>query len=179
MELDDVAFWAGQGFGFLALALCIAAFSCRVDDRLMVILIFANCSFAIQYLLFGSFVAASLVGLVLIRIVLARRFKGSLTVLGAMIATNLMVAAIVWQGPLDLLALTAALLGTVGMISLSGIPMRIVLAGAALCWLCLNLALGSIGAALAEALAFCANLVTIARLKREKGVPQEAQRWAT
>ena len=179
MELDDVAFWAGQGSGFLALALCITAFACKSDDRLMVILIFANCSFALQYLLFGSYVAASLVGLVLIRIVLARRFKGSRTVLGTMITTNLVVAALVWQGPLDLFALAAALLGTVGMIALSGIPMRIVLAGAALCWLCLNLALGSVGAALAEALALVANLVTIARLKRERGVPEEAQRWAT
>ena len=47
-----------------------------------------------------------------------------------------------------------------------GIPMRLFLAGAGLAWMGNNIAIGSVGATLAEALVVCTNAITILRLRR-------------
>ncbi|HET8849527.1 MAG TPA: YgjV family protein [Marinobacter sp.] len=52
--MADFAFWAGQFFGLLSLLLCIWAFSCKQDDRLLMLLLSANVAFALQFLCLGS-----------------------------------------------------------------------------------------------------------------------------
>ncbi len=64
----------GQAVSFTALALCIVAFSSKRDDRLFVILVFANVAFAAQFALFQSWVASGISALIVLRIVLARRY---------------------------------------------------------------------------------------------------------
>lgn len=164
----DPQWLAGQLLGLVALALCLVAFSSKRDDRLLVILIAANVAFALHFVCFERWVAAGLTALIVLRIVLVRRYKGRWPVMLAMLAASLVTAVLTWQGPQDWLALTAAVLGTVGMFMLHGISMRWVLAAAAGAWTLNNLVIGSIGGTLAEALIMVTNLVTIARLMRDR-----------
>lgn len=159
---------AGQLAGFIAFGLCIVAFASRDDDRLLLALLFANVAFTAQYLFFGAMAAAGVTTVNLLRILLARRYYGSRPVLvGVLVATGA-VTAFNWQGPLDFLPLAAGFLGTVAMLALRGIPMRACLAAAALCWLMLNISIGSVGATVAELLALATNLTTMARLASAK-----------
>ncbi|MHB0774891.1 YgjV family protein [Halomonas sp. WWR20] len=175
MEDFSLRLIAGQAVSLVALALCIVAFASKRDDRLLVILIFANVAFALHFVLFESWVAAGLTALIVLRIILVRHFKGSWPMMLAILTASLAMAALTWQRPLDLLPLIATVLGTVGMFILRGIPMRLFLAGAALAWTLNNLFIGSIGGTLAEALILITNFVTIARLARDRRYTAVAQ----
>lgn len=167
--MDDVSMrWLlGQGISLVALGLCIAAFASKRDDRLLVLALFANIAFALQFALFESWVAAGIAGLIVLRIALVRRFPGNATIMTAMLVATLGIAALTWQGLHDAPALAAGLLGTYGMFMLRGIPMRALLAAAAFCWIVSNVLAGSIGGTLAETLIFVTNLVTMWRIRRD------------
>lgn len=159
---------AGQLVSLVALGLCIVGFASKRDDRLMLLLISANVAFALQFALFGSWTAAVLSLLVIGRIMLARRYIGSWRVLLAVLAVNLIAAVLTWQSPVDLFAIAAAVFGSIGMFMLRGIPMRLMLAAAAVAWMLNNIAIGSIGGTLAEAMVLVTNFITIYRLARMK-----------
>lgn len=159
---------AGQLFGMIALAICLVAFSSRNDDRLLVLLISANVAFALQFAFFSSWTAAALTVLVIVRIVLARRFTGSQWVMWMVLAMNGVAATLTWQSWVDVFALTAATLGTIAMFQLRGIAMRVVLGAAAFAWMLNNLVIGSIGGTLAEGLIFITNIITIVRMARAR-----------
>ncbi|KFF47445.1 membrane protein [Gammaproteobacteria bacterium MFB021] len=162
----DATTLAAQLGGLIALGFIILAFASRQDDRLLLHLIFANVAFAVHFLLFGEWTAAGITLLVIVRILLARRYRGDWRVMLGMLALNLAVALAVARGPADLWPLVATLFGTVGMFMLRGIPMRLCLAAAALAWLINNALIGSLGGIVAELLALVTNLVTIWRLRR-------------
>lgn len=159
---------AGQFFGLVALVICLVAFASKNDDRLLVLLISANVAFALQFVFFASWTAAVLTLLVIVRIILARRYVGSKAVMAAVIVANFVATALTWQSAVDILPLMAAMFGTLGMFMLRGIAMRVVLGLAALCWMLNNLAIGSVGGTLAEGLIVVTNMVTIIRMARAK-----------
>lgn len=168
--MDDFSarFIAGQIVSLMALAFCIVGFASRRDDRLFVCLIFANIAFALQFALFRSWVAAAVSALIVLRVVLVRRYKGNSLMMALMLVATVVVAALNWHRWLDLAALTAGALGTVGMFMLEGIAMRLVLAAAAFCWVVNNALISSIGGTLAESLICVTNAITICRLARER-----------
>lgn len=168
MEDISLRLIAAQAVSLIALALCIAAFASKRDERLLVLLIFANVAFAVHFVLFESWVAASVTVLIVLRVILVRRFKGSWLTMSLLLAANAIMAMLTWQGPLDMLPMTAAVLGTVGMFMLHGIPMRFFLGGAALIWTIYNLLIGSIGGTLAEAIILVTNFITISRMARDR-----------
>lgn len=168
MPLTDPLWLGGQAAGMIALALCVLAFASKKDDRLFLILIGANIAFTAQFLFFQSWVAAILTFLIIIRLMLVRRYKRSLPVMSGLLAASGLAAWLTWSGPLDSLALTATVLGTLGMFLLHGIAMRWVLALAALTWALNNFLLGSVGGTLAELLIVTTNLTTIWRMHRDK-----------
>ncbi|HKK56717.1 YgjV family protein [Marinobacter sp.] len=165
MTMTDMA---GQIVSLVALAFCILGFASKRDDRLMVLLISANVAFALQFALFGSWTAAILSLLVIGRIILARRYLGNWQVMLAVLVVNLVAAALTWRSPVDFFAIAAAIFGTVGMFMLRGIPMRLMLAGAAVCWMLNNIVIGSVGGTLAEGMVVITNFITIFRLARMK-----------
>lgn len=167
MEELSLRWLAGQGVSLVALALCLVAFASKRDDKLFVLLLFANVAFAAQFALFASWVAAGISALIVVRIALVRRFPRHRALMVGMLFATLAVAALTWSGPRDLPALAAGLLGTWGMFMLRGIAMRVTLAVAAFCWVLSNLLAGSIGGTLAESLIFVTNVVTILRLRRD------------
>lgn len=158
---------AGQIAGFVALALCLVAFASRNDERLLAVLVFGNLAFVLQYALLEAWVAAAISVLVWVRTVLARRLQGSRPAMVVMLAAAFLVAALTWQGPMDVFPLAAGIFGTVSMFLLRGIPLRIGLAATALCWVITDIAIAAIGALLADLLVFVTNLLTIARMARE------------
>jgi len=165
VSLTDLA---GQIVSLIALGFCIAGFASKQDDRLMVLLISANVAFAVQFALFGSWTAAVLSLLVIGRIMLARRYLGNWPVMLAVLAVNAVAAVVTWKSPVDIFAITAAVLGTVGMFMLRGIPLRLMLAGAAISWMLNNIMIGSVGGTLAEGMVVITNFITIYRLIRMK-----------
>lgn len=165
----------GQIVGLIALGLCIAAFANKRDDRLLLIFIFANVAFAGQFFLLGGWVAGAISCLIVLRILLVRRFKQSQFVMGTMLAATGLVAFLTWQGPLDTVPLVAGLIGTYAMFMLRGIPMRVLLAIAAACWMLANYLSGSLGAFIAEGLILVTNTVTIFRIYRERPVSYDWQ----
>ncbi|WP_163559262.1 YgjV family protein [Halomonas sp. NO4] len=167
--MDEISLrWLlGQGVSLTALALCLVAFASKRDDRLFVLLLFANVAFAAQFALFQSWVAAGISALIVLRIALARRFHANQRLMYLMLVATLAITVLMWNGLRDLPALAAGLLGTYGMFMLRGIAMRLVLAAAAFCWIVSNVLAGSIGGTLAESLIFVTNVITIVRLKRD------------
>jgi hypothetical protein len=159
---------AGQIVSLIALGFCIFGFNSKRDDRLMVLLIAANVAFALQFALFGSWTAAILSFLVIGRIMLARRYMGSWQVMLAVLVVNLVAALLSWRSPVDFFAIAAAVFGTLGMFMLRGIPMRLMLAAAAVAWMLNNIAIGSVGGTLAEAVVLVVNFITIYRLAKMK-----------
>ncbi|MGM0785695.1 MAG: YgjV family protein [Pseudomonadota bacterium] len=167
MEELSLRWLIGQGVSLTALALCVVAFASKRDDRLFVLLLFANVAFATQFALFESWVAAGISALIVLRIALARRFHANRRLMYLMLTATLAITVLMWAGPRDIPALAAGLLGTYGMFMLRGIAMRLVLAAAAFCWIVSNVLAGSIGGTLAETLIFVTNLITILRLRRD------------
>lgn len=159
---------AGQIVSLIALGFCIVGFASKRDDRLMVLLIAANVAFALQFALFSSWTAAVLSFLVIGRIMLARRYVGNWQVMLAVLAVNLIAALLTWRSPVDFFAIAAAIFGTLGMFMLRGIPMRLMLAAAAVAWMLNNIAIGSVGGTLAEAMVLVTNFITIYRLTKMK-----------
>ncbi|WP_438765564.1 YgjV family protein [Kushneria sp. TE3] len=166
--LDSVGPLAGQFFGLVSLLLCLLAFASRRDERLMVLLILANVAFALQFAFLGSWTAAALSLVVILRIALARRYPGNRWVMAGVLAASALVAMLTWQGMADLPALVAMVIGTTGMFLLKGIAMRVFLALAAVAWLFSHWLAGAAGGMLAEALVIVTSLVTIIRLMRAK-----------
>jgi len=163
----------GQLAGLVALAFCIAGFANRNDDRLMVLLISANVAFALMFAFFESWTAAALTVLVILRIALARRYQRNWKIMAGILAVNLLVAWVTWKTTTDVFPLTAAILGTIGMFMLRGIPLRIMLGLAALAWMLNNIVIGSVGGVLAEGMVLVTNIITIARLHRlQKKYPE-------
>ncbi len=159
---------AGQVVSLIALGFCIVGFASKRDDRLMVLLISANVAFALQFALFDSWTAAVLSLLVIGRIMLARHYLGSWKVMLAVLAVNMVAAALTWRSPVDFFAIAAAIFGTVGMFMLRGIPMRLMLMAAAIAWMLNNIVIGSVGGTLAEGMVVVTNFITIVRLARMK-----------
>ncbi|WP_404376087.1 YgjV family protein [Vreelandella aquamarina] len=166
--IESYSTLAGQFFGLVSLILCVWAFASKQDDRLLVLLLSANVAFALQFMFFGSWTAAALSLLVIMRIALARRYPGSKMAMAATLAASGVAAAFTWQGWADLPAIIAMVLGTVGMFLLRGIPMRVFLGLAALAWALSHILVGSVGGTLAEALVIVTNAITIYRLYRAK-----------
>ncbi len=158
----------GQFFGLVALVLCVVAFSSKHDDRLLALLISANVAFALQFVFFESWTAAVLTVLVIARIVLARRYLGSKTVMTVVLLASAIAAALTWRSWVDVLPLIAMVLGTVGMFMLRGIAMRVFLGMAAVAWMLNNLLIGTIGGTIAEGLIVITNIATIIRLVRAR-----------
>ena len=163
--------WAwiiGQACGLVALALCILGFASKRDDRLFLCLLIANIAFTLQFILLGSWVAAAITALIVVRIELARRYKGSWWVMSAMLVATVAVALPGLTAWREAWPLAAGLIGTVAMFLLYGIAMRWLLAAAAFCWVVTNLLVGSIGGTAAELLILVTNLITITRLMRDR-----------
>ena len=156
----------GQIAGFLALALCVAAFLSKDDDQLLAVLILGNIAFAVQFAFFGAWVASAISALIILRIYLARRFPRHRGAALIMVLATIAVAAATWQGTADIFPLAAGIVGTIAMFMFRGIPMRLGLVIAGLCWIITNALIGSIGALAAEVLILLTNLATIIRLAR-------------
>jgi len=100
--LESYSLLAGQFFGAVSLILCVLAFASKHDDRLLVLLICANLAFALQFLFFESWTASALTLLVILRIALARRYRGSIGVMAIMLAVTGLASALTWQNWADL-----------------------------------------------------------------------------
>jgi len=168
MDIYSPTWIAAQIGGLVALGFIMIAFASRQDDRLLLYLIFANVAFAVHFGFFGQWVAVGMSVLVVVRILLARRFPRNLAVMSAVLVATVAVAIATWREWYDLFPLLAATFGTLAMFLFRGLAMRALLAGVALSWLANALIIGSIGGAIAELIALGTNLITMWRIYHAK-----------
>lgn len=169
--MDDITtarWFAGQAFGVIALTLCMLGFVSKRDDRLLLLLLMGNMAFAFQFAMFSSWVAAAISMLIVLRVYLARRYPRNWSIMLMMLAATVLVAIPTWTALRDVWALAAGVIGTYAMFMCAGIAMRWLLALAASCWIVSNWLIQSYGGILAEVLILVANMVTVARLYRDR-----------
>lgn len=159
---------AGQIAGFIALGLFIAGFANKDDRKLLLILIAANIAIVLQFALLESWVASAMTCIVILRIMLARKYHRNLHIMVGLLVLTLLTALITWRDWSDAPALVAGLVGTIGMFAFKGSIMRWWLFCAAFFWVLSNIVAGSIGGILAESLVMAINLVTIWRIELDK-----------
>ena len=158
----------GQLAGFIALGLFIAGFANKDDRKLLRILIAANFAIVLQFALLGSWVASAMTGIVIVRILLARKYHRNLAIMAGLLALTVITALLTWQNWGDAPALMAGIIGTIAMFAFHGIVLRWWLFCAAFFWVLSNIIAGSLGGIIAESLVMIMNVITIWRLKRDQ-----------
>jgi hypothetical protein len=159
---------AGQIVSLIALGLFIAGFANKDDRKLLLILIAANVAIAVQFALLESWVASAMTCIVILRIMLVRKYHRNLYLMSGLLGLTAVTTLVTWHGVSDIPALIAGVLGTIGMFAFRGSVLRWWLFVAAFFWVLSNIVAGSIGGVIAEALVMATNLVTIWRLATDK-----------
>lgn len=158
----------GQFVGLLAMVTCVAAFLHKRDQRLILLLVLANGLFALHFALLGAFTGAAVSVLIALRAGAAYFVKGSRAATALFLLVSAAAAAATWRSPVDIFPLISASAGTIGMFLLSGNGLRLAYVVVAVSWIIHNLAVGSIGGTIAEAIVLAANLGTMLRLARDR-----------
>jgi hypothetical protein len=160
-------FAPSQIVGYAAFILGIVAFSQKDDRRLKLMNAAQTLVYGMHFLLLGQPVAAGSAFIGTVRsAVAARRRPAAAWLLWLFIAVNLGVGALGAQAPIDWLPVLGWCLGTIAVLRLRGIPMRLTLIAASAVVLVANLGVGSIGGTVLEICIATANAVTIVRMLR-------------
>lgn len=162
-----------QCLGYLACILGVAAFLQKKDTRLKGLLAAESAAYAVHFWLLGSPTASLSAFLSGCRSGLAIKYRHWLLAL-VFVALNLglgIPAAHRWT---DLLPVFGSVLGSIAVLTMTGLPMRTLLLFSTLCWLTNNWLTGSVGGLVLEAFNALANGFTLVRLL-SKPSPATAQ----
>lgn len=153
-----------QCLGYLAFVLGVTAFAQKIDRRLKFFNATECAAYAFHFALLGNPSASISATISAVRAALSLRIRAAwLAVI--LLAINLGFGYhFAAHHPAAWLPVAASCAGTIAMFFLRGIPMRVLLACASLCWLINNILSHSIGGTLLEACISTTNLVTILKL---------------
>lgn len=161
--LIDLSF--AQWLGLLSFALGMSTFYQKDDRKLKLVMLIFQLNNALHFYLLGSDISALATLLSFLRTAVSIK-TSSKYVAAFFVFMNLVVGASVASGPLDLLPIMGAILGTIAVFLLQGIQMRIAFMLGAICWLTNNIIVGSIGGTLLEGTLLVVNIFTIFRIYR-------------
>ncbi|PSU33648.1 YgjV family protein [Photobacterium lutimaris] len=156
-----------QVLGFVSFALGITAFYQKDDQKLKVVMVIFNINHMLHFFLLGAVTAGFSSLLSAFRTALSVKFQ-SRGLAYFFVACNLAVGFYLAEQWLDLMPIAGACIGTYALFCLKGIKMRLAFLIGALCWLCNNIVVGSIGGTLLEATLLSVNVVTMLRLYRQQ-----------
>ena len=155
-----------QGIGFLAFGLGISAFLSSKDIRLKQLLSAQGATLAVHFTLLGARAGTAIVTISALRNLLSIQgnLKPFAVIFMALYVSFGLASAHHW---FDVLPVIAELLATYALFYLHRLQMRLYLLMGTLLWLTHNVAVGSIGPSIMEALIFGINIRTILRLRRQ------------
>lgn len=156
-----------QGFGLIAFGFGVFAFLNKEDARFKKLLTVQGLTLGLHFFLLGYPVAGSIALFTAVRNVLSLFGKMKPAAPFFLIA-YLVIGALTYETLLDVLPVLAAIIGTVSLFYLKGVPMRILTLTATLCWIVHNAIAGSVGPFFMEVFIFSANVKTILALKEDK-----------
>jgi hypothetical protein len=154
-----------QCVGYIVLVLGVAAYSQRVDRRLKFLDAMQNIAYSAHFYLLANPAAAAsaLVACACSLTALKPRVHSLYLALG-FIAANLVAGLVFCTHFYQMFASFGSCLVAWAMFRMKGIPMRVVILGATVCWLVNDVLSGSIGGTVLEVFIATANTTTIVRL---------------
>ncbi|WP_457418087.1 YgjV family protein [Roseateles sp. P5_E7] len=160
-------FSPAQLFGYAAFVLGVACFL-QTDDRRFKWFMTGEClAYVIHFALLGNPTAVASSLLSMLRSVLSLHTR-SVWVAVLMVSANIGFGLGLAEKPSDWLPLTASCLGTIALFTLTGVPMRLLMLCGTGLWIANNVIAGSIGGTALEVVVAAVNLVTIARMLRNR-----------
>lgn len=159
-----------QLVGYVTLVLGVVGFSQRDDRRLKLIVTCECAAYVLHFALLGRPPAAVSAAIAGARTLISIRFR-SAWLAAACVAVNVALAAALGTHGTGWLVVVGSCLGAIAVLTMEGIPMRLVLLGATSLWLANNILSRSVGGTVLEALVATATLTTIGRMALAPGAP--------
>lgn len=156
-----------QMFGFLSYLLGVSCFYQKDDKKLKVVMVIMSLNNALHYALLGAVTACLSSLLSLLRTGISIYTSSKLTAY-LFILLTLAVGIYLSSHWFDMFPIIGACIGTYALFCLEGIKMRIAFIAGALCWLCNNIIVGSIGGTLLEITLLAVNINTIRRIYNQR-----------
>lgn len=162
---------AAQIIGLLAFAINAYAMTHRHDQKFFSFMIIAAAAWILHFALMGAWPGAISSVISFSRYVAARYLKKPLHRRAALICVLFAYGAsayVLAATPVQLLPFAGSSITSVGVIMMSGIPMRLAVLTSSVCWFIYSVWIGSIGSALNEVVMTTLNLNTIYRKMQAK-----------
>jgi hypothetical protein len=160
-------FSPAQCVGYVAFVLGALAFSQKSDRRLKILNGLQSLVYAVHFMLLGNLPASASSTTSGIRNFVALKTR-SPYVAALIIAVNVALGFIFAKSSLGWLPVIASCGGTIAILTMRGIPMRLLLLVCTLLWLVNNVVSGSIGGTLLECTIATSNVATMFRLLRSR-----------
>jgi len=164
-----------QGIGVIASLFVIAAYCVKSDTKTKRITMGGSILFALHFAMMGAVVAMGVTLINILRVWLSIRYHGSLRLCAFFVFAYLVIGTLTFEEVIDILAISAPVIGCIAMYCFSGIRFRSVCLIATLCWLVYGVLVGSIGVILTQAVVSSVNIFTIYQLvtNKKKGITDE------
>jgi uncharacterized membrane protein len=161
----DPLFLVAQTLGAFAFVSGLFAMWTRDDRALLSWMLTCNTLFMIHYVLLGAYIAACMIGLVLVRLLLARFHPKTYWLF---LLSGIAIGQFVMMGePIDIFVLMSTLLGNVAYFRLKGIPLRFAMITMQLLWLPIAIYTSSVFALVFNVISMVVTMLGIIRLWRE------------
>lgn len=158
-------FSPAQCVGYLAFVLGVAAFLQKSDRRLKLLNSIQGLAYAAHFFLLGNIPASSSSLISGVRSFLAVKYR-SPWLAGLIVAVNLAVGVAVVRSGVGWIPVIASCAATLAVITMQGIPMRLVLLACTFMWLTNNILSHSIGGTMLESVIAVVNVTTMIRMLR-------------
>lgn len=155
---------AAQAVGLVAFVVSLIGYTSTGDRRMKVMMTAGLVLLTVHYLVFGAWLAALSLALNTARTWLSIDRKG-MGWFAAVAAVQLALSLPLVQTPRDVFPIAGSVVGSYGLLCLSGVKLRIALLITTGLWFVNNLLWGSIGAVLLDFMNASAHIVTIVRLR--------------
>ncbi len=143
--------WGAQALGIVAFLISLVGYLSTDDRRLKMMMSVGTACFAIQFVIFGSWLVAASLLINTARTWLSIRYRGMRWFV-AVAVVQLTVGAILAERSHDAFPVLGSLIGSYGLFCLRGIPLRAALLAKTAMWFVNNLIWGSIGGLLLDGL---------------------------
>lgn len=156
--------WGAQALGILAFLVSLRGYLSPDDRRMKAMMTVGTACFAMQFVLFGSWLVAVSLLMNTARTWLSIHRRGLRWFL-PIAALQLAVGMALAQSPRDAFPIAGSIIGSYGLLCLRGIPLRAAMLATTAMWFVNNLVWGSIGGVLLDGLNASAHIRAICLLR--------------
>jgi hypothetical protein len=154
-----------QGLGILAFVISLVGYLSTSDRRLRVMMTSGLVVLTVHFLFFGAWLVALSLGLNTVRTWLSLYFKGRRWFVGVALIQLAFSLPLVDEIR-DVFPIAGSLIGSYGLLCLSGIKLRVAMLITTACWFVSNLLWGSIGGVMLDTLNASAHVFAMYRMQQ-------------